>query len=178
LIRAAVLAALLLGGCGTDSGVQVTVTSTGIVPAVDELQATVGHDGQSQTVSLVVSGAAMDISAAAPQIFTLLFDPSLSGDVSVQVTALEMSVPLAAAPTVTVAIVPGEVVPVAVALPGQGGGDMGREDLTSVNDFSVLPDFMPSADLAEAGMTDDAGDAGATDDGGPGDGAATDGGAD
>lgn len=163
-----------VAGCGTDSGVQVTVGSTGVVAAVDELQATVGHGGQSQTVSLVVTGGAMNISAATPQVFTLLFDPSLSGEVTVQVTALAMSMPLAVGPTETVAIVPQEIVPLAMALPGEATGDMGREDLTSTHDFALLPDFMSFPDLAEAGMTDDAGDDGGIPDGATDEGSATD----
>jgi hypothetical protein len=162
LLRALCAACLLVAGCGTESGIQLTVASTGRVAAVDELDAIVGHEGASQTVSLVVSGGAMDITATSPQVFTLLFSPSLKGEVSVQVTALAMSTVLTSAPAETVVLVPGEVVPLAVALPGQPTNDMATEDLTSTADFSLLPDFMMLPDLAEGGAPD-----GGSDDGAP-----------
>jgi hypothetical protein len=175
LIRLLAFACALAAGCGTESGIQVTATSTGRVVGVDELQALVGHDGSSQTVSLVVSGGATDITAASPQVFTLLFDPSLSGEVTVQVSALAMSVALASAPPETVAIVPGEVVPLAVALPGQPTNDMATVDLFSTADFGLLPDFMSLPDLAEGGVSNDAAADGGSDDGASSDGASSDG---
>jgi FG-GAP-like repeat len=125
--RIAIAALLGVAGCNAESGVQVTVTSGAPLHGVEVLRATVMNGGMAAApIGLSPEGAPVDLSAAMPQRFTLLFDSSRTGEVTITVEAVAGGATLARG-TGSTTIVPGHLAQLAISLGGAPPGDLGAD---------------------------------------------------
>ena len=120
LVRAAILALLLVCGAGCKKGtssLQVTVDSNGVVHGVDHLHVVASNGGMTaQPLDFALTGAPVDIPPA--QTFTLVFAADRQGVVSLVVDADDATGTSLATGSTMAMITPGKLSMVTVTLSG------------------------------------------------------------